>query len=114
MIVSEETVLSMKNAASRKAFLEDWRRWSVLVEVPALDLVVRRVSFPDGSFITAAMYKGTAHKIEYGPDKGKTTNTPRFCVIKPGEKFRPDSVSMSWMVEHLTAVRKNLLEGDAS
>jgi hypothetical protein len=111
MIVSEEMVVGMKNAESRKAFLNDWRRWSVMVEVPALDLVVRRASLPDGSYIAAALYKGTARKSEYGENKGKMVNEPRFSLIKSGERYRPDSASISWMSEHLMAIRKNLLEG---
>lgn len=110
MIVSEETVIGMKNTESRKTFIEGWHRWSILVNVPALDLVVRRASFPDGSAITASLYKGTAYKSEYGENKGKMVNEPRFCIIKPGKKYRPDSISTSGMVEHLTSMRKGLLE----
>jgi len=107
-MVTKEDIIALTNIKKRKEFINGWEQWPLLVEVPELDLVVRREDLPDGSAICASFYEGTADLIRFGDDAGKMVNRPRFCLLKPGKKFRPDNTSESYLVEHLMGLRTKL------
>jgi len=109
--LSEDEVLALKNRVKRVEYIENqWPSWPIWVDIPELQMTVRRIILPDGYSICATYMKGTETNCSFGEDKGKVQNAPRLCMLKPDQAYKPEDLSPSWIAEHLKDLRKKLVE----
>ena len=99
-------ILELTNNAKRKAVLEVWDEWPVWADVPEIGLMVYKLDLPDGTAFTASWYAGDDY---YPADWMENLNRPRFHLIGAGGKLAHGSQAESVLIEHLQALRKELL-----
>ena len=89
-----------KNDASRRAYLDIWRKWPVLVTVPELNLTVHEKVFPDSSRILA---------FDYGVNDycGYDIPITHKLLVPPGGMVTNQTSSITDLANHL----KNFKEG---
>lgn len=112
MKANKDTILQLTNIQKREDFVQNYESWDVWVEQPELGMSVRRIDLPGGSAICATVYQGSEYTIQCGPNKGKKENPPRFCLLKPGELFKPSNDSKSFLIEHLKDLKVDLAKKD--
>lgn len=107
LTMTKEAVLNLTNNAKRKAVLEAWREWPVWADVPEIGLTVHKLDLPDGKAFTASWYAGD----DFCPcGRIENLNRPRFHLIGHGRKLAHVSQAESVLIEHLQALRKELLK----
>ena len=121
LTMTKGDILELTNNAKRKAVLEAWNEWPVWADVPEIGLTVYKLDLPDGKAFTASWYAGDDFYL--GGMAGNTnrprfhliggmagnTNRPRFHLIGAGGKLAHGSQAESVLIEHLQALRKELL-----
>ena len=106
LILTKGDILELTNNAKRKAVLETWNEWPVWADVPEIGLTVYKIDLPDGNAFTASWYAGDDF---YPGGMAGNTNQPRFHLIGTGGKLAHGSQAESVLIEHLQALRKELL-----
>ena len=114
--------MQLKNKAERERFLENYKNWELMHEVPELELKFYRYTFPNGTVIVATEY-ANMKVVRYDGHKGiyeKSTDVRYHLILSEGDNFKnscfifeyklyePSGNSKSSIIEYLTKTKPEI------
>lgn len=115
--------MQLKNKAQRERFLENYKTWDLMLEIPELELKFYKYTFPNGTVIIATEYARMVfsdytpqHHFEYK----KSTAVKYHLILSKGDKYKtgygdneyklynPSGDSQSSIIKYLTDTKPEI------
>ena len=114
--------MQLKNKAERERFLENYKNWELMHEVPELEIKFYRYTFPNGTVIIATEYACMkfARFGSKGSEYKKGTSVRYHLILHKSDKhkvqfaeyeyrvYNPSGDSKSSIVEYLTKTKPDI------
>jgi hypothetical protein len=93
MFTDKELSRLWSNDSKRRAFIEDYKKWGVWLEVPELDLTFYKLDLPGGDRLIAMEYIREPYLHERQSGKRGLTTERKF-YFQHGKYFSPSTASV--------------------